>query len=375
MVTDAEAEYTHILTALEADDWTSVLTAIDAAAACFLQLLPGGAAATRISRTLAALSTHDKWEIRRAIAQVAGQIHSPLFESTLVRLAADDNARVRQAAQQAALRRRDWRNASALGRQHEQRINATLEDIEARFGVRGREAVKRASEQIANAFVRELYHEVIKLISPLVTAADRLRVESLGGAGDPLVLSQQADRIGRQVAHLRAVLDAMRAYAAAPLLEFAPEPLHEVIEEAANVARAWKPDATQAEIQVDMPSSFAADVARPRLVQAFTNLLINAIESYEGLTHPREPIRVRAKQGDGIATVSIKDAGCGMSPEVLQDAPLLFSTSKHGGTGVGLPLAIKIIESEHGGRVSIESRKGVGTVVTVSLPSHRAAGA
>jgi signal transduction histidine kinase len=44
---------------------------------------------------------------------------------------------------------------------------------------------------------------------------------------------------------------------------------------------------------------------------------------------------------------------------------------KHAGTGLGLPLAIGLVEL-HGGELSIESRKGVGTTVTVTYPRERA---
>jgi signal transduction histidine kinase len=60
-----------------------------------------------------------------------------------------------------------------------------------------------------------------------------------------------------------------------------------------------------------------------------------------------------------------------MSEEVLTDASVLFATSKPDGTGFGLPLAIKIIESELGGRLSLESIKGQGTVVRVVIPEQR----
>ena len=43
---------------------------------------------------------------------------------------------------------------------------------------------------------------------------------------------------------------------------------------------------------------------------------------------------------------------------------------KHPGTGLGLPLAIGLMEL-HGGRLFIDSEKGVGTVATVCLPPSR----
>ena len=60
-----------------------------------------------------------------------------------------------------------------------------------------------------------------------------------------------------------------------------------------------------------------------------------------------------------------------MSAESLADARVLFVTNKPNGTGFGLPLAIKIVESEHGGRLSLESVKDRGTIVRVIIPTSR----
>jgi len=56
-----------------------------------------------------------------------------------------------------------------------------------------------------------------------------------------------------------------------------------------------------------------------------------------------------------------------MSEEAVHDAFQLFATSKPKGTGFGLAVAKKIIESDHGGAVHLESTKGQCTTVTVFL--------
>ncbi|HLK17206.1 MAG TPA: ATP-binding protein [Fimbriimonadaceae bacterium] len=312
------------------------------------------------------MADHTKWEVRRALANVAGQVPHPAFETVLARLVVDDNARVRQAAESAALRRRDSRHASTLGKQHVDRLNATLDDIEARFGVRGRDAVRRAADQVANTFARELYHEVIRLVSPLAVSADRIHEQLSADDVSLIGLREEAERVRRRVTHLRFVLDAMRAYTEQPALTFAAEDLRDVLEEAATLAKGKRPEDDGPPVELSVPASLFAEISRSRLVQALTNIVENAIESYDGLSR-RAAVTVGADLRDGLVTIMIQDHGCGMAAEVKRDATTLFATSKKNGTGFGLPLAVKIVETEHGGRLEIESMPGVGTTVRITF--------
>lgn len=369
MGTDEPTSYAGLVAALDLPDWQGVLGGVSMAEAWVSSATAGDSRADEVVSKLVTLANHAKWEVRRAVANAAAGILHPAFESALAKLLTDDNTRVRQAAEHAALRRRDWRNTGALGKQHEDRINSILDDIEVRFGPRGRDAVKRASEQIANIFARELYHEVIRLLSPLAVSADRLRAQLSDERATRTELAGEAARIGSRIAHLRAILDAMRAYTAIPKLTFETEPLKGIMEEAVSLVR----DATSKKIRplihIQVEDAVTAEVSRARLVQALTNVLANAVESYEGTTSV-EPIIARAEAQEGAVAISIQDSGCGMNPEVVADAAVLFTTSKPNGTGFGLPLAIKIIESEHGGRLSLESTKGNGTVVRMLIPAQ-----
>jgi signal transduction histidine kinase len=370
MATEALA-HPELLAALDASDWSVALQAVSVAGTRIRGSIIGDPNVEEIVAKLVGLANHTKWEVRRAVANAAAHAPHSIFESVLAKLALDDNSRVRQAAAHAALRRRDSRHASMLGKQHQDRINSTLDDIEARFGPKGRDAVKRAAEQIADTFTRELYHEIIRLLSPLAVSAERLRTQ-LSAADVPAEgLAEEAGRIGRRVTHLRSVLDAMRAYTAQPALRFKTEVLREVIQEAASVALESNSDKSQLpSIDIHVPSGVAASISRARMVQALTNVLLNAIESYRDVDLPR-PIEVRTQVQDGLVTIKIEDSGCGMSAEAQSDALTLFATSKPNGTGFGLPLAVKIVESEHGGRLSIESVKGRGTIVRIIIPIHR----
>lgn len=359
-----------LIAALESSDWSSLLNAVALAEAWTRTTMLGDPQLDEVVVKLVVLASHPKWEIRRAVANVAAQVAHPAFEGALAKLLVDDNGRVRQAAQQAALRRRDSRNSSTLGKQHAERINATLDDIEARFGLRGRDAVKRAAEQIANTFARELYHEVIRLLSPLAMSAERLRNHLSEDELSREAVRDETDRIGRRVEHLRAVLDGMRAYTEQPTLRFGQEVLRDIVEEAASLVRTRDARARGPSIDIQVSANVVVEVSRARIVQALTNVLENAIDSYDGIEECK-PIAVRADAQDGRVTVTIEDFGRGMSAEAQTDALKLFVTSKPNGTGFGLPLVVKIVESEHGGRVELESLQGLGTIIRITLRTQR----
>lgn len=359
-----------LVRALSGNDWSVTLEAVNAAERALRDTIVGDAHADLIVEKMATLANHPKWEVRRAVANAAAHLPHPAFEAALAKLALDDNSRVRLAAEQAALRRRDSRHASSLGKQHEDRINSILDDIAARFGPKGRDAVRRAANEIANIFARELYHEVIRLLSPLAVSAETLRTQLLDANLPGEALVDEAARMGRRVAQLRNVLDAMRAYTAQPPLSYKAEVLRDVIQEAATVAiESDSKRSRQPAIEIEVSTTLVACVARGRLVQALTNVLVNAIEAYGDADSPK-PIKVKARLHHGIVGITVEDSGCGMSEEAQRDALTLFATSKPNGTGFGLPLAVKIVESEHGGRLTLESKKGRGTLVRISVPAN-----
>jgi signal transduction histidine kinase len=78
-------------------------------------------------------------------------------------------------------------------------------------------------------------------------------------------------------------------------------------------------------------------------------------------------VGVAIDASDGVCRVSITDAGPGMSADVLEHAFEPFFTTKSRGTGLGLPLAKRIVEA-HGGQIEIATPSSEGTVVTLTLP-------
>jgi two-component system cell cycle sensor histidine kinase PleC len=109
-----------------------------------------------------------------------------------------------------------------------------------------------------------------------------------------------------------------------------------------------------------------------KLKQVLLNLITNAIK----FSHPGGRVRIRACVAEDGMRIEVIDHGIGMDEAEIATAITRFGqvastwNRKHAGTGLGLPLAIGLIEL-HGGHIIIDSEKGVGTTVTVCLPPGR----
>ena len=126
-------------------------------------------------------------------------------------------------------------------------------------------------------------------------------------------------------------------------------------------------DPTCAAIEIGIEGTSPPVQADPAQLQlVFQNVLMNAAQAMNG--RGRVSVAIAA-DGDGCR-VSIADRGPGMPPDVLEQAFEPFFTTKSRGTGLGLPLAKRIVEA-HGGRIAIEVPSAGGTVVTLLLPRPR----
>ncbi len=114
-------------------------------------------------------------------------------------------------------------------------------------------------------------------------------------------------------------------------------------------------------------------VDRRQLREAFQNLINNAIEAApEGGRVAILAEHRPSENGAGSASyrVQVEDNGPGISEDLREHVFALFFTTKPDiGTGLGLPIVKKIVES-HGGHVTFDCGNG-GTVFTVTLPAPR----
>ena len=105
-----------------------------------------------------------------------------------------------------------------------------------------------------------------------------------------------------------------------------------------------------------------------QLAQVFQNLVRNAVEAMPrgGVVHVHVS-RQRGKRGDEVC-VEVSDHGQGIASDALEKIFTPFFTTKDKGNGLGLAVAFSIIRN-HGGRIEVSSKIGVGTTFRVSLPA------
>ena len=118
----------------------------------------------------------------------------------------------------------------------------------------------------------------------------------------------------------------------------------------------------EAETPADLPTILAD---RNQLKQVFFNVISNAVEAMG----PGGRLKIKSRADDDSVQLLFGDSGVGIKQEDLARLFEPYHTTKPGGHGLGLMLVQRIMR-DHGGQVGIESKAGVGTVVTLTFPQQ-----
>jgi PAS domain S-box-containing protein len=111
-----------------------------------------------------------------------------------------------------------------------------------------------------------------------------------------------------------------------------------------------------------------------KLAQVFLNLLVNAAHAMpEGELEPNEIVISTRQAGRGTLVVEVSDTGAGIPSASMSQIFDPFFTTKPRYPGMGLAICQATV-SAHGGEITVNSREGGGTVVTVTLPTIEAEG-
>ncbi|PTY07414.1 PAS domain-containing sensor histidine kinase [Opitutaceae bacterium EW11] len=117
-------------------------------------------------------------------------------------------------------------------------------------------------------------------------------------------------------------------------------------------------------VEAEIPEVLPVVMAdRNQLKQVFFNIIKNAVEAMQ----PGGTMRIKTRVDDDHVYLMFGDTGAGIKQEDLVRLFQPYHTTKPDGTGLGLMIVQRIMR-DHGGQVGIESKEGVGTVVTLQFP-------
>ena len=224
-----------------------------------------------------------------------------------------------------------------------------------RYEITGRkESEKRLQEQAALARLGEMAAVVAHEVkNPIAGIRGALQVISSRMPPETRDRAVMGDIIAR-LDGLNGVVQDLLVFARPRELRTEPVDLAALIGHTIDLIRR-DPIFAAIEVRIDGSTGLVqADPAQLQLV--VQNVLMNAAQAMNG----QGPVSITFSAADGRSQMSIADGGPGMPPEVLEHAFEPFFTTKSRGTGLGLPLARRIVEA-HGGDIQIHTPPTGGT--------------
>ena len=167
-----------------------------------------------------------------------------------------------------------------------------------------------------------------------------------------------------EIKRLERLVSSFLAYARPSTLHVEERDLNQTVE---DLVRFLKAELASGgiEISTDLdPDLPPVAVDEAQLKQAMLNIVVNARQ----VLTPGGRIDMRTgRTAQGEIFLRISDDGPGIPSDQIDRIFEVFYSNRRGGTGLGLPIAQRIVQN-HGGRIEVESGPGAGTAFTILLP-------
>ena len=204
-------------------------------------------------------------------------------------------------------------------------------------------------------------HEVRNPLNAIGMTAQRL-----GAEFEPRQDKEQYRRflevIRSEIGRLDDIITQFLRFASEPQIELRNQDVGELVDSVIT-QEAGQAAGRGVRLLSKVPPGQKAAIDARQMRQVLLNLVSNSIESMED----GGDVRISAEQQDAWVHITVEDNGSGMTGEELEQAFEIHFTTKDKGTGLGLPISQRIV-GRHGGFLSVESRKGVGTKATIRIP-------
>ncbi|HLO52402.1 MAG TPA: GAF domain-containing protein [Kamptonema sp.] len=166
---------------------------------------------------------------------------------------------------------------------------------------------------------------------------------------------------------IRSIVTTLRNFSRLDESEFKPANLNQGLE--SSLAMLQNRLKNGIEIQKEYGDLPLLQCNAAQINQVFFHLLQNALDAIVTSGKPGK-VTIRTESADKLVTISIRDSGVGISPEIQSKIFDPFFTTKPvgQGTGLGLSICYQAIVKDHGGTIRCYSKVGEGTEFVVQLP-------
>jgi signal transduction histidine kinase len=211
-------------------------------------------------------------------------------------------------------------------------------------------------------------HEIRNPLNAIGMAIQRLQREfAPEQAEQQSEYNRFTDVLRSEVGRVNQIIEQFLFFARPARLELQAVPVKDILKDLlllCQEAAAQQRVTLEEEIEANLPPLM---LDRQRMHEALWNLVNNGLQAMpEG-----GRLRLTAERHEGKEVlIQISDTGEGIPQENLGKIFDYYFTTKEKGTGLGLPLAHKIIQ-EHGGIIEVKSGVGTGTTFQVHLPIPR----
>ena len=248
--------------------------------------------------------------------------------------------------------------------------------------LRTRETEMRELVQLGEA-ARTLVHEIKNPLGIMRIQTARIRRaappagegagegEGGGAARRSTQLAESADIIEAEIMRLSGLADRIREFLKPGPARRDPIDLQTFLASYCNRYRDLGDSGIELVRDFTVSGSANVNADAEKLGIALDNLLRNAIEAVENLPAGERRIAIRLFRREGSWIIAIIDSGKGIPADILQRIFDPFFTTKEKGSGIGLALAKRLVES-FGGSLAYEGTDGGGTVFSIGLKEEKA---
>jgi len=231
-----------------------------------------------------------------------------------------------------------------------------LEENKNELAIREKEAAWRE-------MARQVAHEIKNPLTPMKLSLQYLQ-KAIAEKRDNMeaLISKISQTLITQIEILSDIATSFSNFTSLPDLKPEKLPISSVLKQSLDLHS----NPAEVNITTDMQEgNFEVIADENILMRSFNNLIINAIQAIPNDRKPEIKVSLQAKYGHVLIT--FQDNGCGVPADIRHKIFVPNFSTKFTGSGIGLAVVKKGIESA-GGRIWFESEENVGTTFYIELP-------